>query len=258
MSSSIFDLTGKVAIVTGGGSGIGRRLSEGLVQFGASVVVADINLSGSIHTVDLIAGQGGHGKAIEVDVTRTEDAKRMVEETTGEFGDLDILINCAGINIPKPALEFPEEDWDQVLDTNLKGSFLCCQTVGKIMISQRRGKIINIASQMGLVGFPDRAPYCASKGGVIQLTRALAVEWASYNVNVNAIAPTLTITPMAESGLKGGFGDPVFRGEFVRTIPLGRAGHPDDLVGAAVFLSSKASDFVTGHILVVDGGRSAR
>jgi NAD(P)-dependent dehydrogenase (short-subunit alcohol dehydrogenase family) len=258
MNSSIFDLTGEVAVVTGGGSGIGRSLCEGLAHFGASVVVADINLSESIHTVDLIAGQGRHGKAIKVDVTRTEDANRMVEEAKREFGDLDILINCAGINIPRPALEFPEEDWDQILDTNLKGSFLCCQAAGKVMISERKGKIINIASQMGLVGFPDRVPYCASKGGVIQLTRALAVEWAYYNVNVNAIAPTLTITPMAESGLKGGFGDPGFRAEFVKTIPFGRAGHPDDLIGAAVFLSSKASDFVTGHILIVDGGRSAR
>jgi NAD(P)-dependent dehydrogenase (short-subunit alcohol dehydrogenase family) len=255
MDMSIFDLTKMVAIVTGGGSGIGRRLSEALAQFGASVVVADIDLSGATYTVDLIIRQGGRAKPVKADVVRVKDAETMVQEAEREFGGLDILVNCAGISIPKPAIEVQEDDWDQILDTNLKGSFLCSQAAGKVMIPQKRGKIVNIASQLGLVGFQDRVPYCASKGGVIQLTRALAVEWAPYHVNVNAIAPTFTITPMGE---KGAFGDPAFRAEFVKTIPLGRAGHPDDLVGALIFLSSKASDFVTGHVLAVDGGRSVR
>jgi NAD(P)-dependent dehydrogenase (short-subunit alcohol dehydrogenase family) len=254
MYASVFDLTEKVAIVTGGASGIGRTLAQALAEAGASVLVGDIDLPGAARTVEEIASRGRNGRPLKMDVTRVEDVEKVVQVARGEFGGLDILVNSGGVNVVAAAIEFPEEEWDRIIDTNLKGTFLCCQAAGKVMIPQGSGNIVNIASQLGFVGFRNRAPYCASKGGVIQLTRALAVEWAPHNVKVNAIAPTFTTTPSTATALA----DRAFRNEVESTIPLGRIGHPDDLVGGLLFLVSEASDFVTGHILVVDGGRTAR
>lgn len=165
-----------------------------------------------------------------------------------------MLVNCAGRVAVRPALELVEAEWDAMVDTNLKGLFFCCQAAGRAMAERGTGKIINIASALGLVGLEQRAAYCASKGGVIQLTRALAVEWASLNITVNAIAPTTTLT--GDTALA--YADPTAFAAKARDVPMRRLGTPGDLVGAAVYLAGPASDFVTGHVLVVDGGYSVR
>lgn len=175
----------------------------------------------------------------------------MVEETLNKFSKIDILVNNAGITKRGPTLSMNEEDWDRVIAVNLKGVFLCSQAVGKEMIKQKKGKIINVASIAGQIGLLNTLPYCASKGGVIQITRALAIEWAKYNINVNAIAPTIFETPLTKPVLEN---DKEFYNYTIERIPLGRFGNPSDLAGAVVFLASDASDFVTGHILNIDGG----
>jgi NAD(P)-dependent dehydrogenase (short-subunit alcohol dehydrogenase family) len=254
---SIFDLTGKKAVVTGAGNGIGRRLAEALSQLGVLVAIVDLDLSSAEHTAKLIAEQGGSCWPFKADVSKVKDVENVMQKIKRTFEHIDILINCAGIVLGGSAIEFTEADWDKVIDTNLKGCFFCSQAAGKMMISKGGGKIINIASQMGIVGFPERAAYCASKGGVIQLTKALAVEWAPYNINVNAIAPTFTITSENKNMKAREFFDPIFQAEFIKTIPLRRAGRSDDLIGAAVYLSSKASEWEMDSIAaVVVGGAS--
>jgi 2-deoxy-D-gluconate 3-dehydrogenase len=174
----------------------------------------------------------------------------MVEEAEEGLGPLHILVNNAGINLPRPALEVTEEEWDLVLDTNLKGLFFAAQAAGRRMVERRYGRIVNMASQMGFVGFYFRAAYCASKAGVVNLTRVLAVEWAPYGVTVNAVAPTFVETPMTRGMLE----DPWFREEVLRRIPLGRLADPQDVVDAVRYLASDAAAMVTGHTLLVDGG----
>jgi 2-deoxy-D-gluconate 3-dehydrogenase len=174
----------------------------------------------------------------------------MVEEAEERLGPLHILVNNAGINLPRPALEVTEEEWDLVLDTNLKGLFFAAQAAGRRMVERRYGRIVNMASQMGFVGFYFRAAYCASKAGVVNLTRVLAVEWAPYGVTVNAVAPTFVETPMTRGMLE----DPWFREEVLRRIPMGRLADPQDVVDAVRYLASDAAAMVTGHTLLVDGG----
>ncbi len=178
----------------------------------------------------------------------------MVQATLARFGRIDILVNNAGINIPEPALEVSEEHWDRVLDINLKGLFFCAQKVGQVMVEQGRGKIINIGSQMGFVGGKLRAAYCSSKGGVVQLTKALAIEWAPHGVNVNGVAPTFLETPFTAAM----FENQEFYEEVVGNILFGRLGRVEDVLGAIVFLASPASDLITGHTLLVDGGWTAK
>jgi 2-deoxy-D-gluconate 3-dehydrogenase len=177
----------------------------------------------------------------------------MADAAMKAFGHIDILVNNAGINIPQWAVDVTEEAWDDILDTNLKGLFFCAQAVGKVMIQQRKGKIINISSQTGTVAIPERAAYCSSKGGVNLLTKVLAVEWAQYNINVNAIAPTFIETPFS----KPMFENTGFREYVLENIPLGRIGQPQDVVGGLIYLASEASNLVTGHILLIDGGWTA-
>jgi 2-deoxy-D-gluconate 3-dehydrogenase len=178
----------------------------------------------------------------------------MVASTTERFGRIDVLVNNAGINIPEPALEVTEEHWDRLMDINLKGLFFCAQKVGQVMVSQGQGKIINIGSQMGFVGGKLRAAYCSSKGGVVQLTKVLAIEWARHGVNVNGVAPTFIKTPLTAAM----FEDKDFYQEVVNNILFGRVGEVEDILGAVVFLSSPAADLITGHILLVDGGWTIR
>ena len=177
----------------------------------------------------------------------------MVQQTLDRFGQIDILVNNAGINIPKYALDVTEEDWDLVLDINLKGLFFCSQAVGREMVKRKSGKIINISSQMGVIGYYKRAAYCSSKAGVVNLTRVLAIEWAPYGVRVNCIGPTFLRTPLTAPM----FADEGYYQEIVDRIPLGDIGKPEDVVGAVVYLASPASDLVTGHALLVDGGWTA-
>ncbi len=248
-----FNLAGKVALVTGGGRGIGAHIALALAEAGADVGVAGRTLAQTQEVAARIRDLGRRSYAAYVDVTNVPSIRAMVEEVAGHFGRIDILVNNAGVNIIKYALDVTEEDWDQVLDTNLKGVFFCAQSVGRLMVAQKYGRIVNIASQMAAVGYYKRAAYCASKGGVAQITKVLAVEWARDNVTVNAVAPTFIETAMTAKMLQ----DEEFRQEVLRRIPMGRLGQPDEVIGAVIYLASDASSLVTGHTLFVDGGWTA-
>ena len=253
LSDKVFNLTNKVAIITGGARGLGRGMALGLAKYGANIVIADLWFSEASETTKEIESLGRKSLAIEVDVTKSDSINEMVKKTLEEFDKIDILVCSAGISVRKPALEITEEDWDRVIDIDLKGTFLCDQAVGREMIKRGGGKIINISSVSGQLGHPNRAPYTASKGGVVLLTKALAVEWAKYNINVNAIGPGFFRTPLTEDYLSN---ERVYK-EIVSKIPMGRPGKVEDLIGPVVFLASDASNYVTGHTLFVEGGRIA-
>jgi 2-deoxy-D-gluconate 3-dehydrogenase len=246
---------GKVALVTGAGSGLGRSMALALAETGADVIVTELpsRMDNAKAVAKSIVSLKRRALAVRLDVTSLKSIQRMVEKSLQQFSRIDILVNNAGINVPKNALDVTEDDWDRVLDVNLKGVFFCAQAVGREMVKRKSGKIINIASQNGVVGYHQRAAYCSSKAGVVNLTRVLAIEWAPYRVNVNAVAPTFVLTPLTEKM----FANPVFSREIHRRIPLGRLGKPEDVSGAVVFLASPASDLVTGHTLLVDGGWTA-
>jgi len=247
----LFDLTGTVAIVTGGAGGIGRAQALGLAQCGADVVVASRRLDHLEQVADEIRAVGRQALAVTVDVVQEQSVADMVTRILEVFPRIDILVNAAGLAIRKPADSFPIDEWQQVMDINARGTFLCCQAVGRVMIKQRSGKIINVSSVRGRYGLPaDYAAYCASKGAVDTLTRTLACEWAKYNVLVNAVAPTIVETELTRPALA----DPEFAQRMKTRIPLGRWAMPEDIVGPTVFLASKASDFVTGQIIYIDGG----
>lgn len=251
MALPSFDLTGKVALVTGGTRGIGRRLVQCLAEAGADVAVVSRHLDQAEEVAREVAGMGRRSLALAHDVSRAAEAMAMVEEAVNALGRLDILVNNAGMTQVKPALEVTEADWDMVLNLNLKGLFFACQAAARIMIPQGGGKIINIASVGGVIGESKMAPYAASKAGVISLTKSLAREWGRYNIQVNAIGPGYVRTEMNREA----FQDEKVYQSILSTIPLRRIGEVEDLDGALLFLASSASDFVTGHTLFVDGGR---
>lgn len=248
-----FSLNGKKAIVTGGNSGIGYGIALTLAHAGADVMVT----SRTLQRAELVAAEirelGRKGLAFALDVTSMESIDEMVKIAQKEFDRIDILVNNAGINILEKAFEVTEENWDAVLDTNLKGLFFCSQKVGIAMKKQGGGKIINIGSQMGSVGGFNRTSYSSSKGGVVQLTKVLAIEWAKYGITVNTVSPTFIHTPLTAPQ----FEDEEFLKEVLSKIPLGRIGNVEDVTGAVVFLASSASDLITGHTLLVDGGWTA-
>jgi NAD(P)-dependent dehydrogenase (short-subunit alcohol dehydrogenase family) len=249
-----FDLSGKVAIVTGAGRGMGYYIALALAKYGADLVVCSRTTSELEGVGDEIEKLGRRVLVQQMDVRKIPEIHTMVNETVRAFGHIDILINNAGINLPQWAVDVTEEAWDTIVDTNLKGLFFCAQAVGKVMIEQKKGKIINISSQAGSVGIPYRAAYCSSKGGVNLLTKVLAIEWAKYNIKVNAIAPTFIETPLSKIMFQQKEG---FREFVLGNIPLGRIGKPEDVVGAVIYLASDASDLVTGHVLLIDGGWTA-
>jgi len=246
---------GKVAVVTGAGGGLGKSIALALAQAGANLVVTEVpaRMENAKATASLAKRTGRQALAVPLDVTSLHSINRMVAKALARFDTIDVLVNNAGINIAKKALDVTEEDWDRILDVNLKGVFFCSQAVGREMIRQRTGKIINIASQNGVIGYYQRAAYCSSKAGVVNLTRVLAIEWAPYQINVNAIGPTFILTPLTQKA----FEDKKFSREVLRRIPLGRLGRPEDVAGAVVFLASAAADMITGHTLLVDGGWTA-
>jgi NAD(P)-dependent dehydrogenase (short-subunit alcohol dehydrogenase family) len=257
MVKHLFDLSDKVALVTGGGSGLGEGISKGYAQVGAAVAVIDINLETAQSVVDDINGAGGKAIALPCDVTQEDQVQEVVLHTLKEFGKIDILVANVGIGERSPAEEMTLEKWERVMNVNLRGVWLFNHEVGKHMIERGQGgRIINMASIAGLVGVETgNANYCASKGGIIALTRCLAIEWAKYNILVNAIAPSHVRTSLIEELIQA---KPEIRTYFLNNIPLKRLGEVVDVVGPAIFLAAEASAFITGHVLLVDGGHTAK
>lgn len=247
----LFDLTGKTAIITGGTGIIGRHLAYGLAEHGANIIIFDKNLEDTPAILNTIRSFEVIADAIQVDITQYSEVEKYVDQVKNRFQNIDILINHAGLNIRKPAETFTENDWNSIMDLNLKALFFVTQVVGKIMINQRFGKIINTASVSARRGHPNMAIYAGSKGGVIQITKTFAREWAKYNINVNAVGPGYIPTSQTATLME----DPKRFKELVSLVPMGRLGKPDDLVGAYIFLSSSASDYITGTTIYVDGGR---
>ena len=255
MGLDIFSLEGRVAIVTGGSKGLGEAMARALAEAGASLVVASRNLTECQNIANSIAVVTGRGTlALRVDVTVRPEVDRMVEETLSRFGRIDILVNNAGINIRKPLMELSDEDWSQVMSINLTGPMLCSRAVGKVMIERRSGSIINLSSTLGYVGLPARTAYSSSKAGLVGFTRTLALEWAQYNVRVNAVCPGPFETAMNKALLQ----NPEVFDYFVSRIPLGRIANPEELAGPIIFLASDASSFMTGSTLLIDGGWTAQ
>jgi len=243
------DLKNKVAIVTGSRRGIGKAIALTLAKAGANVVVSDINLDDCNKVVEEIKAINGNALAVKADVSNPEDVSKMINLTTEKFGKVDILINNAGIYMQKSLKEITEKDFDRILDINLKGVFLCSKAAVPEMIKQGKGKIINIASIAGQVGFANSSAYCASKGGIINMTRELALELGQYKINVNAIGPGVIETLMTKDLLE----DKATKEALLANIPLNRIGKPEDIANAALFLASDNSDYITGITLFVDG-----
>ena len=250
----LFRLEGRVALVTGGVRGLGLAMAEALASAGASVVVTARLQDAADAAATSIAGTtGAKTLGVDAEVTKADSVAAMVARTLDAFGSLDILVNNAGINIRRPIEELREEEWDQVLDTNLKGPWLCCRAVLPTMKARGWGRVINLSSILGEVAMADRSLYCSSKGGLTLLTRTLALEWAQYGINVNAICPGPFATEMNTAVLN----DSEKRARFADRTAQRRWADPKELGPAAVFLASEASSFVTGATLFVDGGYTA-
>lgn len=247
MSMDLFSLKDKVAIVTGAGRGIGRAIALGMSAAGAILIAAARTKEQVEATAAEINNRGGKAKAITADVGSKDQVDRLVNETFNAYGKIDILVNNAGATFSAPLMEMSEVQWDQIIAVNLKSVFLCSQAAGRIMMSQKGGAIVNIASVVGMVAQPVNAAYASAKAGIINLTKTMATALAPYNIRVNGIAPGLIITP----GLERMYNQ---LDSVVEQIPLGRGGRPEDIVGGVIYLASDASLYVTGETIVIDGG----
>ena len=249
---NLFDLTGKVAIVVGGSRGLGRGMATALADAGATVVIASRGLEALEQAArEISAESGGTCVPMQLDVTSLPAIQKFVNEVDQKFHRIDVVINSAGIHIRKSALDFPEEDWEKVTNTQLKYVFFMDQTVGRYMVDHGiKGRIINIGSLASSIGLKNMVAYCASKGAIVQLTKALANEWAQYGITVNAIGPGYYFTEMTKPLLS----DPEVMKKYTEKVPMGRLGLPEDLATTAVYLASDASNYVTGQIVYVDGG----
>lgn len=242
-----FRLDGKVALITGASRGIGAGIADALHEAGATVVGTSRNRQ------DGFTERWGTPPVI-MDVTDVSSVRTGVDRVASEFGRLDVLVNNAGVNVPQGVFEVDEESWDAVIDTNLKGAFFAAQEAARHMVERGEGgRVINIASQAGVVGIEERSAYCASKGGVVLLTKVLAIELAQHGITVNAVAPTFVTTELTRSTLE----DPTWREKILSRIPLGRVGEVEDVAAATLYLASPAASMVTGHTLLVDGGWTA-
>jgi NAD(P)-dependent dehydrogenase (short-subunit alcohol dehydrogenase family) len=249
--TEMFDLSGKIAIVTGGNRGIGYGIARGLAQAGATIVVANRNVAGGQKAVETLKKEGGKAVHIALDISKVSSIVAMVSEVVRQFGKIDILVNNAAVIIRKPAEEYTEEDWDTMVNTNLRGTFFCAELVAREMIKRKQGKIINISSVLSQMGQVGRAIYATTKAGVSHMTRTLGVEWIKYGINVNAIGPGVTITEINRDFFKTHPDD--FQ-RIMNGVPANRPASPDDYIGAAVFLASDAANYMVGQTLIIDGG----
>jgi NAD(P)-dependent dehydrogenase (short-subunit alcohol dehydrogenase family) len=251
---TLFRLDGRVAAVTGGGSGLGAAMAKGLAQAGAAVAVLDVNDDGAERTVTTVREQGGRGEAMHCDVTNKGAVDETADRVVSELGRVDVLVNSAGMAFRSPAEEFPEEEFDKIIALNLKGTYLCCQAFGRKMLAQGGGSIINLASIGAFISYPHASAYNASKGGVLNLTRVLALEWIDRGVRVNGIAPGLCDSPLTRARAKqSSVTSDFLQARMLRPELI----LPRELVGAAIFLASDASARVTGHTVLVDDGYTA-
>jgi NAD(P)-dependent dehydrogenase (short-subunit alcohol dehydrogenase family) len=251
MSLLNVNFEGKVAFVTGASSGIGKNIAVALAEAGANVIAVSRSKTKLEKVHEQIESFGNKGLYIPTDVSKVDQIYNAVDQSIKTFGRIDILVNCAGVNIRATVEDYTEEDWDTVIDTNLKGYFFTCQAVGKkSMIPRKEGKIVNINSTMSFVAQDERAAYASSKGGTLQLTKALSIEWAKYNINVNGVAPGWTYTEMTSKL----FEDKQKLDMALNMVPLRRIGAPEGVSAAVLYLASNLSDYVTGHTILVDGG----
>jgi NAD(P)-dependent dehydrogenase (short-subunit alcohol dehydrogenase family) len=244
-----FRLRGKVALVTGAARNLGKVIAISFAEAGADVVLASRSLSEMKKLEEEIRKGGTRALAIPLDVTDPQQIEKAVNRIIAEFGRIDILVNNAARRSSKSILELSVDEWKNVIDTNLTGAFLCCKAVGPFMIRQGGGRIINISSRAGIQGIANRVAYCSSKGGLNQLTRALAIEWARYNILVNSVAPGLMNTPAALAAIQAGRAS---------EVPLGRAGDPEEIAPLVLFLASEAGSYMTGEVILIDGGRAVK
>ncbi|MDI3548724.1 MAG: hypothetical protein PWR10_2376 [Halanaerobiales bacterium] len=247
---SLFDISGKVAVIIGSSGGLGQVISRGLAAAQVKVVLASRNQSANEQLVNEIVEAGGEAFACQVDITELKELEALKDTVLDWYGDVDFLINCAGMTIKKPLIEVNTDEWEKVQLVNLQGVFLSCQVFSRVMIANKKGRIINFASLGSFVGIKTSAPYCAAKGGVLQLTKVLAMELAPYGINVNAVTPGVLDTPLA-SGIKGN--QEAYQ-RLMNRLPLGRLGKAEEIIGPVLFLCSPAADYITGISLPVDGG----
>ena len=250
-ADTLFRLDDRVAAVTGGGSGLGAAMAKGLAQAGAALAIVDVNDEGAARTVATIEEQGGHAVAMHCDVTDKQAVDALADRVVGELGRVDILINSAGMAFRSPAEDFPEEEFDRIIDLNLKGTYLACQAFGRKLLAQHSGSIVNVASIGAFIAYPHASAYIASKGAVLNLTRVLALEWIDRGVRVNGIAPGLCDSPLTRARAK----QSSVTSDFIKARMLRKELIlPRELVGTAIFLASDASLRVTGHTILVDDG----